>query len=293
MKKLICCVLLAILLCCATALAEVGDRLKVVNCDEYVTLRSWPDTSADALARIPLGRSVSEVRQSINGFTLVGYRGQSGYVLSNYLRSVEDYRGVDVDLTDKQRYNINLFLSNFTETGFAWNSSYDDEWSDEAMLTEFAVDHCWFNRQNRLEWGDYFSGNNVRLPRDQIAPIVKKYFGLDIKPSKSLQYIDYKDGYYYWEETGGHTNDGYACLDRVEKLDKRRYSVWFEILGVGEEWDNDVCYYTTSEAMRAYMPYDLGEIPWGHAVINVGSSGLGDREDWRIERFTTCRDWHD
>jgi len=285
MKRMIACLLaLALALCGATALAELGNRLKVVNCKEYVTLRAWPDTSADALARIPLGKAVDDVGGYYDDFTHVSWRGQEGYVLSDYLRRTEDYTGTRVDLSDRERYNINLFLSNFTETGFCSNCCYDESYVDEALLTRFAIDHCWFNRQKQLEWGEYFNYNNVRLSRDQIAPVVKKYFGESITPSKSPDYIDYRDGWYYWEETGGHTNDGFACLTLVERLDKRRYSVWFEIYGMGENWDNDVCYYTSAEALRDYRPY--GDNPLGHAVIDVGSGGLSDRSTWTLERYT-------
>ena len=73
----------------------------------------------------------------------------------------------------------------------------------------------------------------------------------------NVVYLHYKNGYYYWEETGGHTDEGFACLTLVEKLDKRRYSVWFEIYGMGENWDNDVCYYTTAEALPRMIEYGL------------------------------------
>ena len=283
MKKLITLILILSLLG-STALAELGNRLKVVKCEEYVTLREEPSTSAAALARVPLGKAVDDVGDRHGDFTHVSYKGREGYVLTKYLRLKEDYSGTRVDLSDGERYNINLFLSNFTETGFCRNCCFDASYVDEAALTRFAIEHCWFNRQKQLEWGEYFNYNNVRLSRDQIAPVVKKYFGLDIKPSKSVDYIDYKDGWYYWEETGGHTDEGFACLTLVEKLDKRRYSVWFEIYGMGENWDNDVCYYTTAEALRDYRPY--GDSPLGHAVIRVGSGGLKDRSGWALERYT-------
>lgn len=287
MKRWICLMLALIALCSSGALADagIGCRLAVYNCNEYITLRDEPSTSAEALDRIPLGAGVDYIGRAENGFYEVAYRGQTGYALSKYLYIVDDYAGAGVSLSAKQRYNVNLFLSNFTEQGFLWRAGcYDERWIDAATLTEFAVDHCWFNRQNRLEWGDYFNYNNVRLPESQIAPIVEKYFGVGIEPSKALRHIDYRDGYYYWEETGGHLSDGFACLTRVEKLDGRRYSVWFECYGMGEGWDNDVCYYTPTEAARAYPGY--GATPEGHAVIDVGSSGLDDRSDWHIERYT-------
>ena len=288
MKKLITLILILTLLGVSALAAEVGSRLKVVNCDEYITLREEPSTSASALARMPLGAAVDMLGRAKDGFWHVSYEGQSGYALSKYLREVEDYTGDPVDVSREERYNINLFLSNFTEQGFMWSSCYDSRAIDWASVTEFALNHCWFNRQNRLEWGEYFGDNNVRLSEEQVPPVVEKFFGLDITPSQRLQYIDYKGGYYYWEETGGHVKDGFACLTRVEKLGERYYSVWFEVYGRGEDWTNDVCYYTDSQAYKAYPPYEYP--PMGHAVIEVGSGGLADRSGWSIQRYTVNYD---
>ena len=285
MKKILACVLTLLLLCGSALAADIGSSLKVVDCNEYISLREEPSKSSAVLARLPLNARVAMVGEASDGFWQVSYQGKLGYALSGYLRQVDDYSGDPVDVNSEQRYNINLFLSNFTEVGFVWHAgSYDESYVDRKQLTEFGIDHCWFNRQNRLEWGEYFNYNNVRLPVGQIAPIVKKYFGLDIKPSTSLDYTDYRDGYYYWEETGGHTSDGFACLTRVEKLGSRRYSVWFNIYGMGMDWDNDACYYTDSQARRAFPPYDH---PFrGHAVIDVGSGGLKDRSTWTVRRYT-------
>ena len=290
MKKIMALIAVLALLCATPALADIGDRLRVVNCNEYITLREEPSTSAASLAHIPLGASVDELYWAGNGFVCVSYRGKTGYALSEYLSTTSTYRGSDVSMTSGQRYNINLFLSNFTETGFLWRSGcYDESYTDAGQLTRFAIDHCWFNRQNRLEWGVYFNGNNVRLPEDQIAPIVKKYFGVNISPSHEPPYMDYKKGYYYWQETGGHTNDGFACLYNVESLGGGRYCVWFDVYGMGENWDNDVCYYDEYQAESAYQPYG-SYAPYGRAIIDVGSSGLNDRSDWSLVRFAINRD---
>ena len=136
MKKLLACVLALALLCAPAALAYVGARLKVVKCNEYITLREEPSTSAAALAHIPLGASVDEIHWSENGFWCVAYRGQTGYALSKYLSVVDDYAGKAVDLTAAQRYNVNLFLSNFTEQGFPQRSGcFDESYVDRGLLT--------------------------------------------------------------------------------------------------------------------------------------------------------------
>ena len=290
MKKLIAC-LLALLLCGASALAEteMAAKLTVVNCNEFITLREEPDTASAALARIPLRQWAISLGAEQNGFVRVGYQGQAGWALAKYLSPQREY-GSSVDVTDAQRYNLNLFLSNFTEAGFCWQEgAYDSDWKVDAQLTEFAADHCWFNRQSRLEWGEYFDWNNVRLPESQIAPVVKKYFGRNITPSHQPPYMDYKNGYYYWQETGGHTSDGFACLDWVEALGNGRYRVGFHIYAGDTNWSNDACRYTPDQARRAYPSY-YGRYREGCAVIDVGKSGLNDRSGWALTRYAVNYD---
>ena len=298
MKKLLTCVLaLAMILATGVpALAvEIGTTMTVVNCNEYITLREEPDTRAAALDRMPLGeKGVVFLGEADNGLWLVSYEGQTGYALAKYLKPMGTFEGKRCDPSARERYNFNLFLSNFTETGFLWRSGCYSKAAppDTALLTEFAVNHCWFNRQSRIEWAEdqYFNGNNVRLPENQIVPIVKKYFGETIKPNHKLAYIDYRDGYYYWEETGGHTSDGFACLTGVEQLDDTRFCVAFNIYGGGEYWDNDVCYYTAQQAAKAYPTYD-GSAYYGRAVIDTGDSGASDRSDWSLEFIAINREY--
>ena len=57
----------------------------VVNCNEYITLRTQPDVSADAVCRVPLGSSVSYISTADNGYYKVNYNGETGYALASYL----------------------------------------------------------------------------------------------------------------------------------------------------------------------------------------------------------------
>ena len=61
-----------------------GETMYVVNCQEYVTLRSGPSTSTDAMAHIPLGTAVMTYG-SDGDFIRVEYEGLRGYVLNEYL----------------------------------------------------------------------------------------------------------------------------------------------------------------------------------------------------------------
>lgn len=58
---------------------------QVVNCEEWITLRSSPSTSAGFLARIPLGAYVTCLGDTGNEFYEVEYGGKHGYALKAYL----------------------------------------------------------------------------------------------------------------------------------------------------------------------------------------------------------------
>lgn len=59
--------------------------MQVVNCKEWISLRTMPSTSADTIARIPLGEEVIWAGLAENGFYHVIYQGKSGYALAEYL----------------------------------------------------------------------------------------------------------------------------------------------------------------------------------------------------------------
>ena len=63
----------------------------VVNCREWITLRSYPSTEAASLDRIPLGEWVWIHRGYYHdGFLSAEYNGQRGYVLDAYIKYVKE-----------------------------------------------------------------------------------------------------------------------------------------------------------------------------------------------------------
>lgn len=70
----------------STASSNSSGRVaQVVNCKEWITLRSNPSTSGDSLAQIPLGTYVTFVSTADNGFYCIEYKGQRGYALQSYI----------------------------------------------------------------------------------------------------------------------------------------------------------------------------------------------------------------
>ena len=61
------------------------ETMYVVNCNESITLRTSPSTSAAEIRQIPLGAAVSYIENAGNGFYKVIYLGDTGYALASYL----------------------------------------------------------------------------------------------------------------------------------------------------------------------------------------------------------------
>lgn len=59
--------------------------MKVVNCQESITLRQSPSTQAGELTQIPLGSTVACIDSGYGDFAKVSYMGAEGYALKSYL----------------------------------------------------------------------------------------------------------------------------------------------------------------------------------------------------------------
>lgn len=281
MKKLISSVLILVLIFSCAAAERIGDRLQVEHCNEWITLRETPSTKADSLEQMPLGAdNLILLDDDFDDFAQVSYNGEIGYALKKYLEPAEVFEGEETELNEDQRYNVNLFLSNFSEQYFAMDKGYYGANGAEssAAVLDFAINHIWFNKQNLLEEGDW-EQYNIRLSSNKVAVTAKKYLNKPVKKGASDNFV-LKSNYYYWEETGAHIKDGFTCYDSVELLDENRLSVYFHVYGGGEDWRNKVCYLLPEEAQQQY---------WcdaeGHAVINMANGSLDDRENWYLESY--------
>lgn len=273
-------VLLALtLLAGAVAEFELGDEARVVNCNEYVTLREEASTSASALARVSLGTELVCLSDDGGEFVHVWTDGWQGYVLRRYLENVTTY-GTAVELTDAQRADMNLFLSNFTETNLSayCDGVFDMAYADSTVMVEFAADHIWFNQNSKVEWGEYANENNVRLATEFINPVLQKYFGTTVNDMHAM-YLELDGEYLYWQETGGHVPYGFASVTSVEDAGDGFYRVYFDVYGEGEDWSNDVMKLTGSQASALYQRSSKR----GFALVTA--SDLNDRASYRLVRF--------
>lgn len=64
---------------------SVKKAMVVINCNEFITLRTSPSTSASEITKIPLGRPVGFISEADNGFYKIMYDNKIGYALAYYL----------------------------------------------------------------------------------------------------------------------------------------------------------------------------------------------------------------
>ncbi|MBQ8202021.1 MAG: SH3 domain-containing protein [Clostridia bacterium] len=73
----------------ASADDEYIGRMEVVNCNEWVSLRQRPSTSAKRLVKVSLGAIVDNCQRIDDEWIYVEYDGYSGYILAKYLEPSE------------------------------------------------------------------------------------------------------------------------------------------------------------------------------------------------------------
>lgn len=273
MKRRIAALLAAAMLAAAApTLAEtmrIGDQAVVKKCKEYITLREADNVQATELARIPLGEQVIYLNPAQNGFALVEYGDTQGFVKAEYLGN-QTARATPFAITEEERHNVNLFLTNFTETGM---NRYDAASTTDAELVRFAVLHAWLNRSGQwdvTEWGS-------RLEQSNVTDDVLRYFG---RPLILLDQpdFDYDGAYYYMHEPGAPIGLGFVCTSEVETLGGGLYRVYFGVYGAGEIIDDDGVYDLLPEQAALLYPNTPFQ---GCAVIRA--LGLNSREGFRLE----------
>jgi len=182
-------------------------------------------------------------------------------------------RGVN----EKERYNINLFLSNFSEQGMTF---YSRQRHTDAQLVDFAIFHTWYNRQDRIERGQWGT-ENCRMSDVYVREISKKYFG--IAPDSLLpSQIRYEDGYYYWQTTGGYMGMGVVSMSHAEEMGDGLFGIYFGCYGEGEAWSADDCDLRPEQAAKKFAD---SPVHAGYAVINTNGGTMLDRSTWTLEQY--------
>lgn len=167
--------------------------------------------------------------------------------------------GVDIDLSDPVIYRkLNIFLSNFSESGFSYFGNFSIDAPDYNNLVSFAYMHAEINSPSMVEGcdemqdGDYV---NRRMAKTNILKVLKRFFGDSIDSDRVAKICP--NGYYYGIMTNGaFYGEAFTLADSVIGLGENRFEVKFHTYGVpGAEFQ----VYDSSSTSSVYSahPNDL------------------------------------
>ncbi len=242
---------LLLVLLAAPAWAELGSCARVAGVSEYVTLRERADRKGKDMGHIPLGEIVVCLGEDGEEFTPVAWKGQPGFVLTQYLDPMREKAGEAVEMTESLRISLNLFLTEFTRFGFARGSGY----VQENPATEPVVSFC----------RDWASQDKALVP---IGPgeAARRFFGMELEIQSA--------------EEAASVTGGFASVSSCREIVPGLLRVSFAELGRGQRWEAEgVCSLSLERALASYGQ----ELKLGIAYIRTG--GQEDRSAWVLNRW--------
>ena len=152
--------ILLLVLLLALAPAALADRMIVVNCNEWVSLREAPSTKAARLMKVPLYEMVEDCEWTDSDFIRCTYQGVTGYIQEQYLEPLEPDEPeslLDVTLTacgvDVLAFRQYDGGERLTVTGYASNGT--ELWSLSTGIDDIS----------ELNATDAFIGGTAQQPR--------------------------------------------------------------------------------------------------------------------------------
>lgn len=203
---------------------------------------------------------------------------------NNTVTSTQNYGKNYLKLNADLQYDVNIFLSNFSEADI---ENFSTRPSDKEMLN-YAVTYNLLNKNYEFENCDVEFNNgsygNLRIHKDKVLKTVKKYFGYQLDDSACYSSYNYYDNYFYTEFTGGSLYSGFCIVSSLEKLKNNRYRATFDVYIDGSDGSD---YYGCST--KEIEKYDknaelyLKKIRTGYAIIEADN--IYDRSTYTLSAY--------
>ena len=150
----------------ALARGSYLGTLRVVNCSSWVSLRSYPSTSASRVTTVPLGATVEGYYYN-SEYTECYYNGMHGYILSTYLskNATNTVSGYNDYLGKKQVINCNEFvtLRSYPSTSAGVVTRVAKGEIVDAYYYDGTFTYCYYNGLSGYILSDYL-GNSCSVP---------------------------------------------------------------------------------------------------------------------------------
>ena len=203
-------------------------------------------------------------------------------------------------LSDKERYELNIFLSNFAEIGFP---PYDEATSGNNALIFFG---CMHNSRNHTAGATAISDEEARkyvkleeqyihacykVDKSTVENTVTRYFGKNVTHGSSSitdQYglnwnQGYSNGYYYFDsgEEGDFAID-VAVADSMYENHDGTYTVTFKTYVCGEPDEFPGVYYSTPASVA-------GKTAWATGTAVVRPYSYSGRNTYQLVSYSASR----
>ena len=193
-----------------------------------------------------------------------------------------------IALTDSLQYDLNIFLSNFSESNVP---SFSDRLSDEE-LANYGLCYNFINRQHLFETlgsGNYYEQNGVygthRIKEHYVIETIKKYFDVTVTPGFAEGTSFYSDGYFYIEFTGAPLTEGFTVVSSAKDIGGNLYEVNFSIY-MSDGNDKPYYGYSTRDIETTTDPY-VQYVCDGTAYIRA--TNIYDRSTYILDSYYVSR----
>ena len=191
----------------------------------------------------------------------------------------------NINLTSSLQYNVNIYLSNFSEVGmrsFMGTPTY-------AELAKFGLMYNFINRYERtVEYGDYSyvaDWANHRVKESYAIESIKKFLGITVQPGFANGVDFYSDGYFYTQFTGAPMTQGFTIVSDLTDEGQGIYKAEFSIYDCGGE-DSKYYSYSASQIENANSRI-LAKAGYGTACFR--SRNINDRTTYYLTEYIVTR----
>ena len=253
-----------------------GRLLEIVQCKEFVSLRREPGRKARKVKELRLGTRVLSLGAQDGEFTSVKSGSYQGWVLTEYLRPVDEPEGEELEISIELRVNMNLYLTAFTMQNFGALLS-DDAAVDQ--LIQFSGSYLAYYQPAHIDEGNWKKGQ-YRARAEDVLNVIRQFFAESVCSKEELE-AESKEGYLYWNPKEDSLY-GFAVVNRLYDLGEGRIKAEFGVYGGEGTWAPEgVCMFTAKQASNAYPK---NWIRFGVAIINTNGK-MDDRSEWKLERY--------
>ena len=254
-----------------------GERLAVVRCEEFVTMREVPEKRGRVLAKLPLATKVYFTGEVTEGYASVYCEAGEGWVLTEYLESASWESGEMLAPDAAAKIRLNLFLTAFAGTGL---SRYRLSWTDPSSLLDLVILRRVLMEPSAHQEGSWPEGDR-RMESDGVYQDGRRYFGQNLRGIESHRY-PLREGRFYWNTEDTPALSGFAVVKTAERLREDVLLLRLGIYGIGQSFTPEgVCMFDARGARSAYPKAKTAE---ALALVHTALD-WEDESAWRLLMF--------